>query len=107
MSDILPFPSPETPMRIQPGEPLTGTVWGILDTQDDLWLGDGGNHLLLYRDKRNADLVVRVLGVRLRWAAGRLRAVTYTHDVVRVRDYIEPKLPVEEALRRLEDGLEL
>jgi hypothetical protein len=78
------------------------TLWGLLDTKDNLWLGDGSAPKL-FDDESLAQAAARIIDVRLGWPAGRTRATKYDKHGKK-RDEIKPHMSGLAALQRLEEG---
>lgn len=81
-------------------------MYGLYDTKDDCWLGNSEGPLL-YEDQKLAAIAARILDVRLGNPAGRTRATEYLAEANIKKDNLQPKYSAEEAINRLEEGLEL
>lgn len=78
---------------------------GLWDSQDNCWLGNEDGPLA-YEDLELARLSQEVVRVRLRWAMGRIKVQPLDPMATKRKDELEYKLSTEEALRRLEEGME-
>lgn len=81
-------------------------VYGLYDTVDKCWIGDqDGADVLRYTDPELGRLAASVMNVRLQYPHGRIRSIML-HGVkdLHIKDYVEPPVSAEEALRRLEEG---
>lgn len=84
-------------------ESTTGEGWGIIDTQDNVWMGTTIGPLV-YVEKNVALLKALIIAEQLEFATGRLTVVYYNHGANQMRDEVEVKRSGAEALRRLESG---
>lgn len=82
------------------------TRYGLYDIKDNCWLGNSEGPLL-YEDQQLARIAARILDVRLGNPAGRTRAEEYLAEATTKLDDLQPKYSAEEAINRLEEGLEL
>lgn len=80
--------------------------YGLYDTKGKCWLGNAEGPLT-YDKKPVARAAARIIDIRLRWPAGRTRAMPYTEDATILKDEMTPELSAEEAMDRLDQGLEL
>lgn len=81
-------------------------MYGLYDTKENCWLGNSEGPLQ-YEDEEIAQAAARILDVRLRNPAGRTRAMPFPDELLVKKDDVTPELSAEEAMRRLEEGLEL
>lgn len=86
--------------------------WGLYDTVDDCWMGDeSGPKVFSWSDQASemtqlyavARVAAQVADVRLGQAPGRTRVRTYGGDSI-LRNTVETKMTVANALQGLEDG---
>jgi hypothetical protein len=77
--------------------------FGILDTVDDLWMGDD-NGPKLFDEEDLAKIAARIVDVRMGHPPGRYRALEFTQTEVRRRDAVDTKMDTLEALTLLEEG---
>lgn len=86
--------------------------WGIYDSRDQCWLGDD-NGPKLFDDadpalKGNAEPIAKVAAqgaaMQLRRDPREIRAKEYDGTGTKLKDQVEPKMSMEEALRRMERG---
>lgn len=80
--------------------------WGLYDTKDKCWLGDNDGPKL-YDDEKLATIACRVIDVQTKRPAGRTRARIFDEEFLQKKDDIEVFRSGEEAIERLESGLEL
>ena len=75
--------------------------WGLLDTQDDVWLGDEyGPRTFEQHDL--ARMAALVLAECLGWPLNRVRAAEYAEQVTTKRDSVSMRRSPTTAIRRLE-----
>ena len=84
--------------------PFPKKVWGLLDTQDNVWLGDDDGPKT-YTDFMTARLVAQMVDVQLGWEPGRTKAAEYIEGSKHLRDEVDTRMGAEEALRKMEGGL--
>ena len=83
---------------------MATTKWGILDTEDRLWMGDGDGPAL-FDDEKVAQVAAMIVDVRLGQALGRSRAQKFTpRPGLRLRDEKPATMSALDAIRALEDG---
>lgn len=80
--------------------------YGILDTQDNCWMGDNdaGDGPRLFDDEAIARVAAQVMDVQLGWKTGRCRAKEFNADSLRLRDKVDAKMDGLTALDGLESG---
>ena len=81
-------------------------MWGLLDTKENCWMGNLEGPLL-YDDEELAQVAARVVDVQLKQPAGRTRARVYDQSATHLKDEKKVLRSPEEAIERLESGLEL
>jgi hypothetical protein len=79
------------------------TRWGVLDGEDNCWLGDDSGPRL-FPDATMARISAQVLGVQLGFHPLRLKAKEFTAPSVRLRDELPTRMGTVDALRRIEKG---
>jgi len=81
-------------------------MYGLYDSKTNCWLGNSEGPLL-YEEEILAQCAARILDVRLRNPAGQTRATEFDEELLTKKDDITPEMSAEEAMRRLDEGLEL
>jgi hypothetical protein len=77
--------------------------WGILDTEDNVWIGNDAGPLL-YDNQGLAFVAARMSDVQLGYQPGRCRAAEFIPQPVRLRDTVKAKCSPLKALEDLETG---
>jgi hypothetical protein len=80
--------------------------WGVLDTQDNVWLGDETGPKT-FDDEILARVAAQVTDVQMGWAPGRCRAREYHGDATQLRDTVKTKMTPHAALKAIESGRKL
>lgn len=80
-----------------------GQKWGVLDTKDNLWIGDEKGPDL-FSTEVLAKISAQVMGVMAGYEPGRLRERAYPEGPVRLKDSVDTKMDARTALRRIEEG---
>ena len=80
------------------------SVWGLLDTQDNVWMGDDDGPKT-YTDYMIARVAAQMVDVQLGQHPGRTKAKEYVGGATRLRDEVKTKMGSAEALQKMEDGL--
>lgn len=80
-------------------------MYGIYDTKNYCWYGNSEGPLH-YENEETAKIAARILDVRFRNPAGQTIVDILPDDLIK-KDDVNPELSAEEALDRLENGLEL
>lgn len=80
--------------------------WGLYDTKDDCWLG-GDEGPKTFDDEDLAQVACRIIDVQAKRPAGRTRARVFNEGPLRKKDEIAIYRSGEDAIERLESGLEL
>lgn len=91
-------------LNIYPRHDLAG--YGVYDTEDNCWMGDQTGPLA-YEEEEMAKIAARILASRMRWPASRLKAMPMDPEANVKRDDVVPQISAEEAMRRLEEGVEI
>ena len=80
-------------------------AWGLLDTKENLWLGEGPTGgPKTYDNEDMAIIAARMTDVQLGWASGRTKAKRYDGSATKIRDNVPVKMPARTALEKLESG---
>ena len=79
-------------------------IWGLYDTKDDCWLGNGTTPLI-YETELVAKYCSRIMNARCQWSPTRVRERPLDFYPLKKRDEIKPEISGPEAIRRLEGGL--
>ena len=77
--------------------------WGVLDTKDNLWMGDTTGPKL-FDDELIARVAAQLVDVRLRQQPGRTRARAYMEPATRMVDEKTPCMTTLEALKAVIRG---
>ena len=80
--------------------------WGLYDTKDNCWLGDSDGPKL-FDDESLAQIACRVIDVQTKTPAGRTRARIFNEGPLKKKDEVKIYRSGEDAIERLESGLEL
>ena len=79
------------------------SVFGLLDTEDNLWMGDD-NGPSLYADHDLARITAEFRSVQLGWSPTRIQATEYTQPATRKRDEVPVVRSMKGWLARRERG---
>ena len=80
-------------------------MFGLHNTKEDYWFGNKEGPLL-YEDEELAQAAARILDVRMKNPAGTTRVKIFSENVT-YKDEITPERSFDEAMDRLDQGLEL
>jgi len=101
--------------EIDMGDSKDVTAWGILDTEENVWIGNADDPCpLVYRETDpqetmlpayvRAQIAANITAVRLGTQLGRHRATRYPDTPVCARDTVAAKRTPGEAIARIEKG---
>jgi hypothetical protein len=80
-------------------------MWGLYDTEDNCWMGDGhGPKLFKPEDELLAKVAAQLIDTQLRQPPGRTRAKEYNEIADKLKDEKRFTLSALKALERLENG---
>lgn len=98
-----------SPKELKPGQ----AGWGLYDTQDKGWFGnEAGPQIYIngehdgkpFTGEEMARLGATIIGIRMKWNRGRLRATLYTTNANKPRGEYVPILSLDEALKQIKTG---
>lgn len=79
-------------------------MWGLLDTQDNTWIGDDFGPVL-HEEEWTAKVAAQVVDVQLGQEPGRTRAREFpAQQNLRLKETVDTKMGTLEALEGLEEG---
>ena len=97
------LPRQPDPTDISPGTLVHPKEYGLLDRDSGTWLGNDDGPLT-YDDYEIARVVARLLAARFNWSPLRIIVQRFT-SASRKLDDLTPEYSLEEAWRRLDEGL--
>lgn len=89
--------------KAKAGKRPTIGLWGLLDTQDNVWMGNDEGPKT-YTEYLLARVGAQMVDVQLGQEPGRTWAMPYKGGATRLRDRVKTKMGTLQALRDLEGG---
>jgi len=76
-------------------------VWGVYDGQGEAWVGNSSGPLV-YREEILAKAAATIITECMVTTGGRFRAKLFTDEPLRLKDEVEYRISIEEAMQRIE-----